>query len=494
MDTKSHKGEESEKPIASGVERLEPLTCRLCGVPILEGRMCERCGELAMAGAPPARTSAPQTPSAVLLDGKYQLLDEIGRGAMGTVFRALDLGLDRVVAVKFLLPEFKSDPLFVDRFQREARTLASVNHRNVVQVFYSGRYDGLPFFVMEHIDGQTADEWMSAAIARRRLPPIHHSARILHQSAEGLADVHDAGVVHRDVKPDNIMLEESTGRAVVMDFGIGRQYKSNQDKRTMAPGGTPAYMAPEVAGGIVIPATNEFKADVYSFGATAFELFTGDLPFTSENWVDLLHKHIYDPPPRPSSIRSDIPGELDELIHRCLSKNPDERPDSCSEIAQVLKPFVTPPERGDAKKDKVRPSVQVRARRTATIGRSARVIVADDDDELRETLYRAAENLLPNASFRIARSNLDAIHLARRALPLVLFAPLEDDSLNGLELAAILSESALLTGMTVVLTATHISPGDRAMLELMGIGKILVKPASELELRNVLAEALAAPG
>ena len=111
-----------------------------------------------------------------------------------------------------------------------------------------------------------------------------------------------------------------------------------------------------------------------------------------------------------------------------------------------------------------------------------------------ETLYGAARNLLPNASFRIARSNLDALDLARRAIPLVLFAPLNDDSLNGLELAAILAESPLLDGMFVVLTAQQISPGDRVMLETMGIGKILVKPASERELHSLLAEALASLG
>ena len=256
---------------------------------------------------------------------------------MGTVFRAHDDSLERVVAVKFLLPELQAEESLVERFRREAQAMASVRHQNVLQIFSFGRYGSANFFIMEYVDGLTTEDLLRHAIDRREHLPLKLTLEILEQAASGLSAVHKAGVVHRDVKPANIMYEEDSKRAVIMDFGIGKRYLSTDLRRTQSPSGTPAYMAPEVVSGKEISAEEDHLSDIYAFGVTAFELLTGCLPFDAENWVDLCVKHVTQDPPAPSSRRSRLPKEIDDIVLKCLEKLPQARYESCAQLRDALR-------------------------------------------------------------------------------------------------------------------------------------------------------------
>jgi serine/threonine-protein kinase len=316
--------------------------CEVCRAPasVMPCRRCifpgPRTSDVVKSGRRQTRPSQP-----LLLEGKYRVGEEIGRGGMGTVFRAVDVGLDREVAIKFLLPEIQHVPEMVERFRTEARAMAAVQHSNVVQIYARGRYGEADFLVTELIEGQTMGQLLDTVAARNRRLGLTRTLSLLDQAAAGLAAVHRAGVVHRDIKPGNIMIEHGSGRVVLMDFGIGHRPPDEATERTLIPGGTPAYMAPEVVMGDTIVPRLEYLIDIYSFGVLTFEVFTGALPFTSENWITMLQDHLASPPPRPSTLRSELPPEIDDLVLRCLAKRPDERPQSMAAFRASLLPLMT---------------------------------------------------------------------------------------------------------------------------------------------------------
>ncbi len=277
----------------------------------------------------------------ILLEGKYRIGDQIGRGGMGTVFRALDELLDREVAVKFLLPQFQADPSFSERFAQEARALASVRHNNVLEIFSFGTYGKTPFFVMEFIRGVTMAEILKAGAEKGRRILVPEALRVISQACSGLAAVHRADVVHRDIKPANLMVQASTRLITLMDFGLGQRCNPSDPKvDTWMPGGSPAYMAPELFLDRKLDHWEARLADVYSLGVTAYELFTGQLPVTAPNWVALMKAHATEEPKPPSSLRSELPKGLDDVILQCLSKEPSLRYQHCEEIQQALLPYI----------------------------------------------------------------------------------------------------------------------------------------------------------
>ena len=310
--------------------------CEICRVP--HAMMpCDRCA-LPSPSLPnrPREKGPPRPVEPIKLEGKYQLLDELGRGGMGTVFRAKDETLDRYVAVKFLLPEIQAVHEAVELFRREAKAMASINHRNVVRVFSFGRYGAADFIVTEFIDGPTLEETIDARYARQVHVKVTDGVAILAQAAAGLAAVHKAGVVHRDIKPGNVMVETTTGRALLMDFGIGRKLDVSQKEAPVAKRGTPAYMAPEIIRAPLVHPVDEHLVDIYAFGVTAYELMTNVLPFDGDTVHEVLDAHLTMPPLRPSSIRPDLPREIEEVILKCLEKDPAKRFASADELQEVL--------------------------------------------------------------------------------------------------------------------------------------------------------------
>ncbi len=259
---------------------------------------------------------------------QYALERELGRGGMGIVFLARELSLDRPVAIKVLPPALAGDPALRERFVREARTAAQLSHPNIVPIFRADEIDGVAFFAMGYIDGETAAERLSA---RGPLPPAD-VVRIVREVAWALAYAHARGVVHRDIKPENIMLERGGGRVLVTDFGIARDGRASGLTADGMVLGSVHYMAPErVAGGDA-----DGRADLYSLGVVAFQLLSGRLPFDAPEASAVLLMQATRPAPSLHDAAPSVPAALVAVVDRCLAKEPAARYPSGEALAEAL--------------------------------------------------------------------------------------------------------------------------------------------------------------
>ena len=275
-----------------------------------------------------------------ILGGRYQIEREVGRGGMARVYLARDLKHSRSVAVKVIRPE-RAASLGRDRFLREIEIAAGLRHPNIVPVYDSGDADGVLYFVMPYEEGPS----LRARLARDGVLPVSESVSILRDVARALAYAHEHGVVHRDVKPDNVML--SGGAAVVTDFGIAKAVSVAQtdapERASTQPGavfGTPAYMAPEQAVGD--PSTDH-RADIYSFGCLAYELFAGRPPFHDLPTHETIAAQVGTKPVPLSAVSAAAPESVSRLVARCLEKKPASRPQSAQELVAELDVFQSGP-------------------------------------------------------------------------------------------------------------------------------------------------------
>ena len=252
--------------------------------------------------------------------GTQYLVDaEIGRGGMAVVYRATDLRLNRRVAIKVLPPELAFNADVRERFLREAQTSAQLSHPGIVPIYTVDEREGIVYFVMALVDGESLAE----RLAREPRLPIGEARRILGAVADALSYAHEKGVVHRDVKPDNIMLERKGGRPLVTDFGIARAAQG--DTRLTVTGvaiGTPAYMSPEQALG---ERELDGRSDIYSLGVIGYQLLAGETPFKASNTPAMLVKHVSETPRPIATMRPDTPAGLAHAIARALAKKPEER-------------------------------------------------------------------------------------------------------------------------------------------------------------------------
>jgi serine/threonine protein kinase len=249
----------------------------------------------------------------------FEVEEEIGRGGMAVVYRALDKRLRRKVALKVLPPDLAFRADVRSRFVREAQMAAQLSHAHIVPIFAVDETGGIVYFAMGLVEGET----LAKQLATSPRPDIATVRRILREVAEGLAYAHARGVVHRDVKPDNILIERASGRALVTDFGIARAAEG--DLRLTATGvavGTPAYMSPEQAMG---EKDVDGRADLYALGVVGWQMLAGELPFHSENTPGMLMKHISEPPRSLSTMRSGLPGNLVYAIERAMAKSRNDR-------------------------------------------------------------------------------------------------------------------------------------------------------------------------
>jgi serine/threonine-protein kinase len=253
------------------------------------------------------------------LGGQYQLEDEIGRGGMSVVYQARDVRLDRPVAIKVLPPELSYDPAIRTRFTREARTSAQLQHGHIVPIHDVGERDGIAYFVMALLTGGS----LAARLAREPRQPIDEVRRLLSDIADALDYAHQRGVIHRDIKPDNILLDAGSGRALVTDFGIARAIESGT--RLTITGnavGTPTYMSPEQAMG---EREVDGRSDLYSLGVLGYQMLAGRVPFSAGNSMALLLKHVSERPRPVTDFRPDTPRGLRDAIDRALMKAPEDR-------------------------------------------------------------------------------------------------------------------------------------------------------------------------
>ena len=257
--------------------------------------------------------------------GRYSLDRELGRGGMGIVYLAREVHLDRSVAIKLLPPERSAQPTLRDRFLREARLAAKLSHPNIIPIHAVEERGEFVFYVMAFVDGET----LAQRVGARGPLTSTEGTRVLREVAWALAYAHAQGLVHRDVKPDNILLERATGRVLVADFGIAAAFA---DAGTDGIAGTPEFMSPEQ----VLGAPLDARSDLYGLGATAFYTFSGRVPFEGTNITEVLAKQVTEPPPPLASIGVIVPRKLAALVDRCLAKDPAHRPASAQSVGDQL--------------------------------------------------------------------------------------------------------------------------------------------------------------
>ncbi len=264
------------------------------------------------------------------LGEQYHVESEIGRGGMSVVYRARDNRLNRPVAIKVLPPELAYDSAIRLRFTREAQTSAQLSHPHIVPIYDVGERAGVAYFVMAHVTGGN----LATLLGRAPRPPIEEVRRIVREIADALEYAHERGVVHRDIKPDNILLDADGGRAMVTDFGIARAIEAGS--RLTVTGiavGTPAYMSPEQAMG---EREVDGRSDIYSLGIVAYQMLTGRLPFTGSNPMALLLKHVNERPKPIADLRPDAPKAMRDAIERCLMKDREDRWETAGALRDAL--------------------------------------------------------------------------------------------------------------------------------------------------------------
>src|SRR5881296_2488036 len=261
------------------------------------------------------------------LVGGYSLERELGRGGMGVVYLAREVRLDRPVAIKLLPPSKATDPKLRERFLREARTAAKLSHPNIIPIHAVEEIGGFVFFAMAYIEGETLTERVRQ---RGPLPPSEAS-RVLRDVAWALAYAHSQGVIHRDVKPDNILLE-NTGRVLVADFGIASVVAGAGALSSGEVVGTPEFMSPEQALGEAV----DSRSDLYSLGIVGYFACSGALPFEAEKATEVLAKQVTEPAPPLAAVAPLVPRRLAQALDRCLAKEPADRPDGPAALADQL--------------------------------------------------------------------------------------------------------------------------------------------------------------
>ncbi len=286
-----------------------------------------------------------------ILEGAYELEREVGRGGMGVVFAARDLSLKRRVAIKVLPPELAYRSEIKTRFMREAQTAARLSHPHIVPVHSVGDAGGLVYFVMGFVDGES----LGARLKRRKALPIEEVRRIMKETADALSMAHAMGVIHRDIKPDNVLLEGTRRRVMVTDFGIAKALSEASPGTLTGTGvaiGTPHYMSPEQAAG---ERDIDHRSDLYALGVVAYEMATGELPFQAPTVPGILMKQITEPAPDIKLLRPEMPDDLAASIMRCLEKDPPARWPTADSLRRALESRKSIP---------YRPAAQVARRRT----------------------------------------------------------------------------------------------------------------------------------
>jgi protein kinase-like protein len=269
----------------------------------------------------------------------YLLERELGGGGMSRVFLALEHGLGRRVVVKVLLPELAAG-VNVERFRREIQLAAQLQHPHIVPLLSAGEAEGLPYFIMPYVTGES----LRARVTREGELPIAETVRILRDVVSALAYAHSSGVIHRDIKPDNVLI--SGGVAVVTDFGVAKAVTASSDSGGPAgltslgvALGTPAYMAPEQA---TASPNTDHRADIYAVGVMAYEMLTGAAPFSGRSAQQVLAAHVIEEPELVERRRPAVPAMLAAMVRECLAKRPADRPQTAAQVMSVLDAIVTP--------------------------------------------------------------------------------------------------------------------------------------------------------
>ena len=391
-------------------------------------------------------------PQGTVIDSKFRIEARLGKGAMGSVYMATDLFLDRTVALKIVDPTRISTERAKQLFRNEAIAMARIQHPNVVLVFSYGYHGDVPYLVSEYVAGETV------GVLLRRSGPVHIDVAlgILDQAAAALDAVHEAGLVHCDVKPDNLMVGPEL-RVQLMDFGLARLEldKSRTRKRT----GTPNYMAPEVIRGKPLPSGDAYLSDIYSLGVTAFQLLTGRLPFECEDFKTLARMHLHERPPAISQHIDGLGEGFDRAISVALEKDPYDRYSSCGDMITAI-----------------------RSARNAMIGSTPtplrRILVVDDDPDVLKFFNIAFQSAFDDALVSTASDGLAALELAKAQYPQLLVVDLNMPRLDGLSLISIIREVPDLADTAIMVVSGALDQKRQERLAELGVQTVLQKPVS----------------
>jgi len=395
----------------------------------------------------------------------YRLDELVGRGGMGVVYRAEHLRLGRTAALKLLLPERAEGEGFRERFVREARTAAAIQHPNIVTVYDAGEADDLLYIAMQYVDGTD----LAAALEREGVLEPSVALATLEQIAEALDAAHALGVVHRDVKPGNVLMDN--GCAYLTDFGLTKAISAasslTMDGQFV---GTIDYMSPEQIAGDDV----DGRTDVYALGCVLYQCLTGSVPFERDSQVSVMHAHLQDAPAPLRSRRPDLPEELDVVLAKALAKRRDERYASCTDLIAAARAAI-----GEAAPSP-RPPRETRP--------SATVLVADPDPSVR-AMIRVS---LKDAPIRVleAEGGKSALELARREHPSLVFVDWSLPGVTGPAVCDALRADPRTAGIRIVALSSRAEALDEQAIRDGGADGQLAKPFSSLRLLYAVRDAL----
>ncbi len=388
--------------------------------------------------------------------GTYRVEAMIGGGAMGVVLRAFDQKLGRNVALKLIRPNLLS-PGFRSLFQQEAHAMALVSHPNVVTIYSFGEHGGAPYFAMELVDGKTLDRFVDEAGG---LLELDDALRLLEQACRGLSAIHDAGTVHRDIKPGNLLIDREA-RLRIGDLGLAASYRDERTRREVV--GTPGFMAPEILHG---QGDATPLSDLYSLACVAYELITGRPPFQARQGVTLTALHLVEPVPRPTALRAGLPPAFDDVLVRALAKVPEERTASVEAFRREL--FA-------AKRRAFEP---------------ARILVVEDDPDQREILELALGAEFEGAEIECVADGAEALAAFERKPATVVISDLQMPDVDGASLTRRLRSRADARAVPIiVLTATG-GPEEWRKLASIGADRFVVKPVNVGDLVSTIRRAV----
>ncbi|MFO0577226.1 MAG: serine/threonine-protein kinase [Polyangia bacterium] len=385
-----------------------------------------------------------------VLADNYRLVREIGRGAMGAVYLAEDLALERQVAIKVLLPEHAVHPGQAALFRREARLLAAVRHENVVHVHALGEHRSVPYMVMEYIVGPTLAYYLVQAVRVHDAIPLDLAVSLALQLCRAVQVVHAAGIIHRDIKPANVMVAPGP-RAILMDFGLAKSTDSRGSGTHII--GTPDYLAPEQIRQRPRTPEEARRCDVYALGMSIYELLAGKLPFPSGEVADVLRKHQEEDPMPPSVFRPDLPEPFDQVVLKAVARDPTQRFQTCEEFMAAL----------------------IAAHRKTLRKAPQRVLVADEDPLVLDQLRMCVEAAAPDAEVIMCTDGEQVLEEARRQQIGLIIADLALPKLNGVEVGATLKGQPATADVPIVILSTRSTRGDRALLRQLGVRAVVQK-------------------